>query len=42
MAAHRRLDILFNNAGVSFPAKVEDTTVEIWDRELGVHANRFS
>ena len=42
MAAHRRLDILFNNAGVSFPAKVEDTTVEIWDRELGVHANKFS
>ncbi len=38
MAAHGRLDILFNNAGVSFPAKVEDTTVEIWDRELGVHA----
>ena len=30
MAAHGRLDILFNNAGVSFPAKVEDTTVEIW------------
>jgi NAD(P)-dependent dehydrogenase (short-subunit alcohol dehydrogenase family) len=27
MAAHGRLDILFNNAGVSFPAKVEDTTV---------------
>ena len=38
MAAHGRLDILFNNAGVSFPAKVEDTTVEIWDRELNVHA----
>jgi 3(or 17)beta-hydroxysteroid dehydrogenase len=38
MAAHGRLDILFNNAGVSFPAKVEDITVEIWERELGVHA----
>src|ERR1019366_1090015 len=38
MAAHGRLDILFNNAGVSFPAKVEDITVEIWDREPGVHA----
>ena len=38
MAAHGRLDILFNNAGVSFPGKVEDITVEIWDRELGVHA----
>jgi len=38
MAAHGRLDILFNNAGVSFPAKVEDITVDIWERELGVHA----
>jgi NAD(P)-dependent dehydrogenase (short-subunit alcohol dehydrogenase family) len=38
MAAHGRLDILFNNADVGFPAKVEDITVEIWDRELGVHA----
>ena len=38
MAAHGRLDILFNNAGVSFPGKVEDITREIWERELGVHA----
>ena len=38
MAAHGRLDILFNNAGVSFPAKVEDITLDIWERELGVHA----
>ena len=38
MAAHGRLDILFNNAGVSYPAKVEDITVDIWDRELNVHA----
>ena len=38
MAAHGRLDILFNNAGVSFPGKVEDITAEIWDRELNVHA----
>jgi NAD(P)-dependent dehydrogenase (short-subunit alcohol dehydrogenase family) len=42
MAAHGRLDILFNNAGVSFPAKVEDITVDIWDCELGVHGKRFS
>ena len=38
MAAHGRLDILFNNAGVAFPGKVEDITVETWDRELAVHA----
>ncbi len=38
MAEHGRLDVLFNNAGVSFPGRVEDITVEIWDRELGVHA----
>jgi NAD(P)-dependent dehydrogenase (short-subunit alcohol dehydrogenase family) len=36
--AYGRLDILFNNAGVSFPAKVEELTEEIWDRELAVHA----
>jgi NAD(P)-dependent dehydrogenase (short-subunit alcohol dehydrogenase family) len=29
MAAHGRLDILFNNTGVSFPGKVEAITVGI-------------
>ena len=38
MDTHGRLDILFNNAGVSFPCKIEDMTEEIWDRELAVHA----
>jgi NAD(P)-dependent dehydrogenase (short-subunit alcohol dehydrogenase family) len=38
LKAHGRLDILFNNAGIAYPAKVEDISVEIWDRELGVHA----
>src|SRR5271168_2534153 len=33
MAAHGRLDILLNNAGVSFPSKAEDITVEIRERE---------
>jgi 3(or 17)beta-hydroxysteroid dehydrogenase len=42
MAAHGRLDILFNNAGVSFPGSVENITVDIWDRELGVHAKGVS
>jgi 3alpha(or 20beta)-hydroxysteroid dehydrogenase len=31
MAAHGPLDILINNAGMSFPAKVEDITVDICD-----------
>ena len=31
MAAHGRLDILFNNAGVGFSARVEDITVDIRD-----------
>jgi 3(or 17)beta-hydroxysteroid dehydrogenase len=38
IAAFGRLDILFNNAGVSFPGNVDNITMEIWDRELGVHA----
>ncbi|MSP04629.1 MAG: glucose 1-dehydrogenase [Acetobacteraceae bacterium] len=38
MGAHGRLDVLFNNAGVSFPMKVEDMTVAVWERELAVHA----
>src|SRR5271165_3621165 len=40
MAAHGRLDIVFNNAGVGFPGKVEDITVEICDRELSVYTKR--
>jgi NAD(P)-dependent dehydrogenase (short-subunit alcohol dehydrogenase family) len=38
MGTHGRLDILFNNAGVGFPRKVEDITVAIWEHELGVRA----
>jgi NAD(P)-dependent dehydrogenase (short-subunit alcohol dehydrogenase family) len=38
MVAFGRLDILFNNAGVSIPGNVENITVEIWERELGVDA----
>ncbi|MCB1739819.1 MAG: glucose 1-dehydrogenase [Gammaproteobacteria bacterium] len=38
MAEHGRLDVLFNNAGVSHPMRVEDISEEIWERELSVHA----
>ena len=38
LTAFGRLDILFNNAGVAFPSKIEDLTEETWDRELAVHA----
>ena len=33
-----RLDILFNNAGIALPAKIEDMTEEMWDKELDIHA----
>ena len=32
------LDILFNNAGIVLPAKVEHMTEEMWDKELNIHA----
>lgn len=38
MSAFGSLDILFNNAGVSYPLKVENITEDIWDKELAVHA----
>jgi NAD(P)-dependent dehydrogenase (short-subunit alcohol dehydrogenase family) len=38
MAAYGRLDIVFNNAGISVPTTVEKLTEEEWDRELSVHA----
>ena len=33
-----RLDILVNNAGTSARYNVEDTTVEVWDGQMDVHA----
>ena len=33
-----RLDILVNNAGVSAVGGIEDTTVEEWDRVMGINA----
>ncbi|MDP6708410.1 MAG: glucose 1-dehydrogenase [Alphaproteobacteria bacterium] len=38
MAAYGRLDVVFNNAGISVPTKVEKMTEEEWDLELSVHA----
>ncbi len=38
MEAYGRLDILFNNAGVAFPSKIENLSEETWDLELAVHA----
>jgi len=42
MATHGRLDIPFNNAGVSLPANVENITVEIWDREINAMPRGYS
>ena len=33
-----RLDIMVNNAGTSAPATVEDTTIDVWDGQMDVHA----
>ena len=38
LSTYGRLDILFNNAGVALPAKVEHMTEEMWDKELNIHA----
>ena len=32
-----RVDVLFNNAGVNFPASVEEITEEMWQRSLDVN-----
>ena len=33
-----RLDVLFNNAGIALPTKIEDMGEDMWDRELDIHA----
>ena len=33
-----RIDVLFNNAGVALPAKIENMTEQTWDQELNTHA----
>ena len=36
--AFGKLDVLVNNAGIGGQQNVEDTTVEIWDGQMNVHA----
>ena len=36
--AFGKLDVLVNNAGTGAQQNVEDTTVEIWDGQMNVHA----
>ena len=38
VAKFGRIDILVNNAGIDLRAKVEDTTPEMWDREMNINA----
>ena len=38
LAAYGRLDVIINNAGTGAPANVEDTTVDVWDGQMDVHA----
>jgi len=36
-AEFRRIDVLFNGAGITSPTSLLDTTIEQWDRILGVN-----
>ncbi len=38
VANYGRLDILVNNAGTGARFKVEDTTEEVWDTQMNIHA----
>ena len=38
VAAYGKLDILVNNAGTGARFKVEDTTEEVWDTQMNIHA----
>ena len=37
VATFGKLDVLVNNAGTSARATVEDTTEEVWDRQMDIH-----
>jgi len=38
VSTYGKLDILVNNAGTAAQFNVEDTTVEVWDGQMNVHA----
>ena len=38
IAAYARLDILVNNAGTGGRARVEDTTEDVWESQMDIHA----
>jgi NAD(P)-dependent dehydrogenase (short-subunit alcohol dehydrogenase family) len=37
VARHKRLDVLFNNAGIFEPGEVHEISEDDWDRQLGVN-----
>ncbi|MGZ5933967.1 MAG: SDR family NAD(P)-dependent oxidoreductase, partial [Rhizomicrobium sp.] len=37
LAKHGQLDVLMNNAGVFIGANIEETTLELWNKVLGVN-----
>lgn len=37
LAAYGRLDVLINNAGVFIPQTIEDSTLDVWNKVLGVN-----
>ena len=38
ISAYGRVDILVNNAGTGARSNVEDTTEEVWDTQMNIHA----
>jgi len=38
LAEHGRIDVLFNNAGISGVGDIEETTLELWERVMRVNA----
>jgi len=38
LAEHKRIDVLFNNAGIAGVGDIEETTLELWERVMRVNA----